>query len=237
MAPDFHLSPYPGRGVVVGTDADGRAFWVYFVTGRSPASRRRSLRIVGPALMVEPLDADAPPDELRHYACVQANGPYVVVGNGAHVSDIAGRLDHGESLDRVYDDLVPEPDPPIHTPRIAAVCSADGTWIGTVWRDGLVDNRVVQRVVIEPGAGFVLSTYEGDGDAVEVARTIRRVTEIASLPETVDLLWAQLDARYRVVVAGGYVDRAPAIEATVTVDARHGHADGSGGAERRARAD
>lgn len=36
-------NPYPGRGVIIGTAADGRAVIGYFISGRSQNSRNRIL--------------------------------------------------------------------------------------------------------------------------------------------------------------------------------------------------
>jgi IMP cyclohydrolase len=213
----------------VGMGAERRPFWAYFVTGRSAASRRRRLRTRGAAITVEPIDDDARPDDLRHYACVQSTGRFTVVGNGAHVSRIAERLEHGDSFERAYEGLAPEPDPPIFTPRIAAAYGDGRTWMGTVWRAGSDDSRETWPVDIGPGAGRLLTTYNGDGVTPRAARHVQTVTGLDTPSAFVDALWPRLDARYRVVVAAGYFDRAPAIEATVGCDDCHGDGTDNGG--------
>ena len=226
---DLTLPAYPGRGVVVGEGVDGRPFWAYFVTGRSAASRRRRLRVGGSAITVEPVDDDARPDDLRHYACVQSTGRFTVVGNGAHVSAIAECLERGDSFERAYEDLAPEPDPPIFTPRIAAAHGDGETWMGAVWREGPDDCRETWRIDGAPGAGHLLTTYAGDDVTIRAARHIQTVTGVETPSAFVDSLWAGLDLRYRVVVAAGYFDRAPAVEATVGSDDCHSDGADNGG--------
>jgi IMP cyclohydrolase len=232
MSIDLALSAYPGRGVLVGIGVDRRPFWAYFVTGRSVASRRRLLKVASATVTVEPIDDDARPDDLRHYTCVQATDRFVVVGNGTHVSRIAERMEGGDSFERAYDDLAPEPDLPIFTPRIAAAHGAGETWMGTVWRGESHDAREIQRIELAPGAGCLLATYDGDSLTPRAARRIQRVTGVAAPSACVGELWARLDMRYRVGVAGGYFDRAPAIEATVGFDGCHGDGADDGGRAR-----
>ena len=216
MLPRFDLSPYPGRGVIAGVERGGRAFWVYFVTGRSDASRGRSLRAGTDSITVQPVDQSAAADDLRHYACLRNTEHFVVVGNGSHVSDIADRLERGETFERAYEPVRPEPDPPIFTPRIALARGPDGTWMGTVRRDGVDDHHDTRRIAETSGLGYVLTTYQGDAGSVRPAGPAHEIDDVVSLIDTVDSVWAQLDARYRVVVAGGYFDAAPAIEHIVS---------------------
>ena len=53
---------YPGRGLVHLVDSDGSLSWLYFITGRSPASRARRVAISGSDLLIESTDVDAAED-------------------------------------------------------------------------------------------------------------------------------------------------------------------------------
>jgi IMP cyclohydrolase len=92
MSATFVLPPYPGRGVIIGAGNDARPFWIYFLTGRSESSRRRTLSVRTSSVVVTAVDPEAPSDELRHYACLEASPSGVVVGNGAHVTTLAVAL-------------------------------------------------------------------------------------------------------------------------------------------------
>lgn len=60
------LPDYPGRGVIAYRDMDGELWWLYFLTGRSDASRSRRLRFTVDHLEAEPTASTAR-DDLRHY--------------------------------------------------------------------------------------------------------------------------------------------------------------------------
>jgi len=204
-ADDLHaLSGYPGRGIAVHRTDDGELRWVYFLTGRSPSSQaRRFVRRPG-ALAVAPTDAGAEFDELRHYLCATGvdGTAQVVVGNGDHVATIAELLARGVSLGEAIEELAPEPDPPINTPRIAAVLDGDAAELVIVRDVEGQPERLVHPVQVGRNEGIVLRTYDGDvavpiGSAPLLPFTAPRT---ASVPE---LLWGALDPQLRVVLAAG----------------------------------
>ena len=67
--------PYPGRGCLVGRTLDGHLCFLYFLTGRSSASRGRELRVT-PAgdVAVRDKHAAGTPDELRHNLAAVVRG-------------------------------------------------------------------------------------------------------------------------------------------------------------------
>lgn len=198
------LSGYPGRGIVVHRDDDDELHWVYFLTGRSPSSQaRRFVRRPG-ALAVAPTDADAEFDELRHYLCTTGvdGTDQIVVGNGDHVASIAQVLAEGGDLATAAAELVPEPDPPINTPRIAAVLAPSSARLVIVRDVGGQPDRVVQPVALDPGEAVLLCTYTGDvAEPVAAAPVSRfvapRETELAAL------IWDGLHPSLRVILAAG----------------------------------
>jgi IMP cyclohydrolase len=205
---DLHaLSGYPGRGIAVHRTDDGELRWAYFLTGRSPSSQaRRFVRRPG-ALAVGPTDAGAEFDELRHYLCATGvdGSEHIVVGNGDHVAVIAQRLASGLSLVEAIQEVAPEPDPPINTPRIAAVLGRDGAELVIVRDLGGQPERLVHPVVLSRNEGVVVRTYAGDVENPVGTAPILRFTcpPAASVPE---LIWAALDPALRVVLAAGRAD-------------------------------
>ena len=190
---------YPGRGLVHLVDADGSVWWLYFITGRSPASRARRVAVSGSDLLIESTDVDVADDPLRHYACLRPIDGGVVVGNGDHVEVLADRLRNGEPLGAIVDAIEPEPDAPIFTPRIALVLD-DRSRSVAVCQDGDRVVRRIEQIERTPQVATVLTTYSGPidsprGDAPSFALSEqRRISELAqgifkeALPATLTVL-------------------------------------------------
>lgn len=202
--------PYPGRLVVIGTGDDGVGHWLYGVTGRSPASRRRRAVVSERAIAIEPTETGAADDALRHYEAALIDDGLVVVGNGRHVSALADRVADGTQLQHTLADLDPEPDP-LLTPRLAAVGRhVDRRWTG-VWVAGVraatVHDEGAERITFKtaaPARGWcvVVTTY--GGDPIDVRPDAQPF--VARLPgpaaDAVGALWSALDEQYRVLAVG-----------------------------------
>lgn len=118
---------YPGRGVAVGRAVDGTGFALYWLTGRSAASRERYLDVQADAVEVKDA-SDGPVDALRHYTAIRQSASALVVGNGDQVTPLFERVEAGTPFEAAVRDIAFEPDPPIFTPRITAFAalSPDG---------------------------------------------------------------------------------------------------------------
>lgn len=199
------LSAYPGRGIVLRRPAAGELEWLYFLTGRSDASKARRFALRDGSLTVAPLDPGTDHDDLRHYPCVTTvaagGGDRLVIGNGDHVAQLAHALAGGAALVDAVAPIEPEPDA-LHTPRIAAVVSADDVWIAAVLRSAGATERRVEQIHLTPGGALVLHTYAGSIDEpIGTAPTFRfglRADE--PLP---DLVWDALHPDHRVALATG----------------------------------
>ena len=75
---------YPGRGIVVGKSADGaKAFYAYFIMGRSENSRNRIFVEEGDNVTIYPYDESKVKDpSLIIYSPVKRVGQDVIVTNG-----------------------------------------------------------------------------------------------------------------------------------------------------------
>lgn len=203
------LGDYPGRGLALLVDDSKRVGWVYFVTGRSESSRARTIERANGALLVRPTTGDAT-DELRHYACARTVGHRLVVGNGDHVDVIATGVQASRTLDAVIEAIDPEPDPPIHTPRIAFVLhdQSEGDMavtatVVTVHRQG---DQVVRRSLplhVQPGSSMLVTTYNGDRDEPNGTAPIHTFDRTGDLPSFVDELWEALPPDLRVLAVSG----------------------------------
>ncbi|WP_406438512.1 IMP cyclohydrolase [Streptomyces sp. NBC_01613] len=201
-------NPYPGRGVLCARTHSGAVLGGYFLTGRSPASRDRALRLIDGELVVGPL-APGEHDPLRHYAAVTATSDWLVVGNGEQVAQAAQRLRAGASPTDALSGFAYEPDPPIRTSRLTALISRDGgrtTVFGAARpsRAARLTSNVMTLAVqdLQAGEAVLLTTYESDGQQVSVAAPFTEVTVNArNGAELLDEIWGALDERFRIAAA------------------------------------
>ncbi|MFE0458410.1 IMP cyclohydrolase [Kitasatospora sp. NPDC058965] len=202
-------NPYPGRGVLWCRSTQGAPLGAYFLTGRSPASRARTLG-VDPAgdLLVAPSAAGAH-DHLRHYVAARRVGDRLVYGNGEQVATVADRLADGLAAPLALDELDYEPDPPIHTPRLTVVADfAPGTrtWYGAARHSAGArpdtDRLLLSVGALAPGEGVLLTTYRSDGEQVATGAPFTELRIGAgSAAELLDELWAALPGHLRVGAA------------------------------------
>ncbi len=198
------LAGYPGRGIVLYRRRDGDVCWLYFVTGRSALSKQRRFVQHNGSLLVAPSEPSAAHDDLRHYACVTktAGVGQIMVGNGDHVSSIARSLERGSPLREAVATLEPEPDPPINTPRIAAVIDDHNARIVTVRQMAGRTERLVESVTLEPEEGLLLYTYSGNDD-LPVGSAPQLRFHIQTPQPVPKLVWQALNPDYRVMLAAG----------------------------------
>lgn len=150
-------NPYPGRGIAVGKD---RVY--YFIMGRSANSRNRILALTGDGIRIEAFDPSKVVDpSLIIYHPVRGMGEDLIVTNGNQTDTIRNMGDFRAALaTREY-----EPDAPNWTPRISAICHADGSFELSILKH--VDGRCLRCFYsyegCDEGEGYFISTYQGDG--------------------------------------------------------------------------
>ncbi|WP_416956678.1 IMP cyclohydrolase [Streptomyces sp. Agncl-13] len=207
-------NPYPGRGVLCTRTHSGAVLGGYFLTGRSPASRDRALRLIDGELVVGPRTMGKH-DPLRHYAAATATGGWLVLGNGEQVSQAAERLRAGAAPTEALSGFEYEPDPPIRTSRITALISRDGGRTAVFGaarpsRAARLTSNVMTLAVqdLEPGEAVLLTTYDSDGEQVSVAAPFTEAAVSArNAEELLDEIWSALDERFR--IAAAVLDPAP----------------------------
>jgi IMP cyclohydrolase len=197
------ISDYPGRGLVFAVDPEGVATWVYFITGRSQASKARRVRADPDGLVVEPTEQSAEPDTLRHYACARLANDILVVGNGDHVDILAEALKRGVSLEHTLDLIEPEPDPPIWTPRIALVMGSNVHFV-SVSRSGDQIVRRMHEASCDPGIASILTTYSGTSLEPIGNAPYAEVAELRNAQTMCEeLFYRHLNEQHRVLLLGG----------------------------------
>lgn len=162
---------YPGRVVVVGRDVAGVVFALYILSGRSAASKRRD--VVATDAGLEVIDtAGAGDDPLRHYQAAFAADGRVLVGNGDHVAQLRDGDANADTLPTLFEDVDPEPDPPILTPRIGVLATFDGDVLARLQGFGVTGEVPVRHIVAlehpEPGTAMAVKTYRGSAADVIV---------------------------------------------------------------------
>ncbi|GAB3758238.1 IMP cyclohydrolase [Microlunatus parietis] len=199
---------YPGRGLLVArTPADGLCI-VYFMTGRSAASRERTLVLDGASLYARPRGVTEH-DPLRHYRAATIGPAWCVVGNGDQVDTVITRLATMEPATAVQG-IAYEPDPPLRTPRITVVASrtAGGPMLIAGSRASVlapeqtyVSTLTVGDVAV--GSGILTTTYlSQDRHVVSTHQPPSEVTVAATDAETLlELVWSSLADDLRVAAA------------------------------------
>lgn len=198
---------YPGRGILVARTADDGRCIVYFMTGRSPASRDRALVRDGSSLYARAHSA-ADHDPLRHYRSVTVGPRWCVVGNGDQVDVIATNLETMSPTDAVQG-IDYEPDPPLRTPRISVVAPRGGGAVVLAASRASVLNPATTNVTcltlgeLAVGCGVLVTTYRSRG--TEVVDTSHPPVEVSVDAATADELlaevWAALPTELRVAAA------------------------------------
>ena len=180
---------YPGRGIVVGKD---RVY--YFIMGRSLNSRNRVFVETEDGIRTEAHDPALLQDpSLIIYHPVRTMGEALVVTNGDQTDTIveAGDFCAG-CMTREY-----EPDAPNYTPRISAIIQPDGSFELSILkhvRDGRCLREFFAYEGCDEGAGYFISTYQGDGNPLP---TFAGEPIEVSMPEP-DAVWAALNSENKV---------------------------------------
>jgi IMP cyclohydrolase len=200
--------PYPGRGCLAVRTTSGTLCFVYFLTGRSDASRNRVLvRLGNGDVAVQDRSSGADRDPLRHYIAAASRGPWVVVGNGDHVTQIADALAQGADLLTAWSTHTYEPDHPIYTTRICLALNTAAVNGGPLIsyarrsaRPGHPPDRVIWSLdQLANGAGSLMTTYDSTAADVHASATPQDIrTTSDSVAGVLDEVWSALDPSLRV---------------------------------------
>lgn len=202
---------YPGRVcAIVHTRSDGIRF-VYALTGRSDASRARSLQLHADTAEVVDTRPLGEHDMLRHYVAAVHRGPWLITENGDHVEPLAEALSAAGGVDRAAIEAAWavhtfEPDPPIYTPRIwiaahqSPPSDEHDLWAGSVTRaeNGSPTHRVWRIDPLAPGAAAMLTTYAGPLDEPQPAGEIITGEFDSNDNQPLEQIWAALDPTLRI---------------------------------------
>ena len=211
-------STYPGRGIIAGRTSDaGRAFFAYFIMGRSVNSRNRVFVREGEGIRTEAFDPSQMEDpSLIIYAPVRRMGDAIIVTNGDQTDTIRDFLADGKSFVDALRTRTFEPDAPNYTPRVSLMAqTGEGfTFSMGICKAADASGERCLRCFYEyedmpAGEGRFLHTYRCDGSPIP---SFEGEPEIVSLEGNIDemteKLWSALDRDNRVSLWTETVDLA-----------------------------
>lgn len=211
FATHLQHNQYPGRGLVVGRAALEDAWLiVYWIMGRSAASRNRQFVVEGTTLRTEPIDVSklADPSLLIYEAMLELPSTYLV-SNGDQTRTLYDMLQAGATFDAALATREREPDAPHYTPRISAMLELRPSSAVTlsILKANPVNPEHTDRFTYRPAApaagfGVGLTTYRGDGNPLPSFSGDPLLLPLAGSAEAVlDAYWNALNAEHLVALA------------------------------------
>jgi IMP cyclohydrolase len=167
---NLNAMAYPGRIIMIGLDGPAEhVITLYAITGRSPSSQARRLKLQAGSVWTEPTDGEAIGKE-RHELLIYraiAVGHGVAVSNGRQTEDVLKAVQAGEepekSLRLALEGWSYEPDAPHFTPRISGCALPSGrACLSIIKRAGNgTSEKLFFPYDLEPGKGRMIATYSG----------------------------------------------------------------------------
>ena len=221
---------YPGRGIIIGTSADGKtAVTAYFIMGRSENSRNRVFIEDGRGIRTEAFDPSKLTDpHLIIYAPVRVLGNKTIVTNGDQTDTIYELMDKQQTFEQALRTRVYEDDAPNYTPRISGIMHIENgsyNYAMNIIKSADGNPDCVERFTYSytaplAGVGHFIHTYMGDGSPLPSFEGEPEKIEIGndSIDEFTDKLWKSLNADNKVSLFVRYIDIASGTEETRIVN-------------------
>ncbi|MBR3504457.1 MAG: IMP cyclohydrolase [Clostridia bacterium] len=200
-------SAYPGRGIILGANENGRAVIAYFIMGRSANSRNRVFMPQGDGLRTEAFDAAKVVDpSLIIYNPVRVLGDSTIVTNGDQTDTIFDHMVSGGSFETALATRTFEPDAPNYTPRISGIVTLKENSFS--YRLSILKNLGTPSGCArfffdydapQPGVGHFIHTYKGDGNPLpSFEGEPERVFLSGDIDRLTGEIWDALDADNRI---------------------------------------
>ncbi len=212
----LRANSYPGRGILLGRNADGKnAVIAYFIMGRSENSRNRVFEETPDGIRTKAFDESkmTDPSLIIYHPVRRLENGMTIVTNGDQTDTIRDALAQGHCYRHALNTRTFEPDGPNWTPRISGVVKPDGSYNLSILKSLDGDPACCCRYFFEygspiAGTGHFISTYQGDGSplpsfagepvAVEVDAPDASALEKA--------LWESLNEENKVSLFVDYID-------------------------------
>lgn len=207
---------YPGRGIVIGTSADGKkAVFAYFIMGRSENSRNRVFIEDGSEVIIHPFDASKVADpSLIIYSPVKVIDNKVIVTNGDQTDTIYNFIKDSMSFEAALETRCFEPDAPNFTPRISGIIELnDGSFtyklsiLKSADPEGSACNRYTFNYAPINGLGHFIHTYNCDGNPIPTfTGEPERVAVPSDIDEFTDEIWNNLNEQNKISLYVRFID-------------------------------
>lgn len=209
---------YPGRGIVLGLNEDGRhAVAAYFIMGRSVNSRNRVFVEKDGGIITKAFDESKMVDpSLIIYAPVRVWKDGLIVTNGDQTDTIFDFAAQGKTFADALRTREFEPDGPNFTPRISLMADTEEgfSFKMSILKAADASGERCLRCFYEyedmpAGEGRFLHTYRCDGNPIPSFEGEPEVVELrGSLDEMTEGIWNSLNADNRVSLWTETVDLA-----------------------------
>ncbi len=208
---------YPGRGIVVGRTADGKAAVIaYFIMGRSTNSRNRIFVTEGEGIRTQAFDPSKLTDpSLVIYAPVRVHGNHTIVTNGDQTDTIYEGLANGLTFEQSLKAREYEPDGPNYTPRISGLLHIrDGKfeYEMSILKSNDGDPSCCNRYTFSydrpaAGEGRFIHTYMHDGDPLPSFQgEPKRIAVEGDIDSFAAMVWASLNEENKVSLFVRFID-------------------------------
>ena len=216
---DVKQNSYPGRGIVLGTSADGsKAVMAYFIMGRSTNSRNRVFVTEGEGIRTQAFDPSKMEDpSLIIYAPVRVLGNTTIVTNGDQTDTIYDGMKDGKTFEESLRVREFEPDGPNYTPRISGIVQRNGgafSYSLSILKSNQGDPEECLRFTFDysnpkAGEGHFIHTYMGDGSPLPSYEGEPQPVELEGDIDTfTSRLWENLNEDNKVSLFVRYLDPA-----------------------------
>ena len=200
----FSGNTYPGRGIAIGSMADGKRFFAYFIMGRSENSRNRIFEKTADSIRTKAYDeAKCVDPSLIIYSPVRMAGEQTIVTNGDQTDTVFDALKMGKTFEDALMTREFEPDAPNFTPRISGIINENTYKLSILKSEdgkGILCQRNFYNYDFEHGIAHLIHTYEHDGSPIpSFAGDPRRISVNTDCVETLaNEIWNALDKNNRV---------------------------------------
>lgn len=215
MASAVKGNSYVGRGIVLGTSADGKkAVSAYFIMGRSENSRNRIFLEEGEHVMIKPFDESKVEDpSLIIYYPMRKYEDKLIVTNGDQTDTVYEFLKEGKSFEDGLNTRCFEPDAPNFTPRISGMFTFGEklTYKMSILKSADSEGSACSRYYFNydgmAGLGHFIHTYVEDGNPLP---TFQGEPERVAIPDDIDAftseIWENLDENNKISLYVRYID-------------------------------
>ncbi len=163
---------YPGCGMIVGKSDDGlSAVFAYFIMGRSAMCKNRVFCEDGDGIRISAFrETSMPTPASICYSPVLEFGNMLIMGNGAHVSEMQAAIQSGDSFERALSKYSFFSNNNDFTPRLTSLVTLNGsdfTFKTSIIKPSDANGVGVSRYVfgyenIQPGTGYYVHTFMRD---------------------------------------------------------------------------